>query len=364
MEIEQIGGLLFFVGLILALSYSWVLLTKGKQNKENRFVSTFLVFLYCTSWLVFVLNLLSSSFQYDVPIDPVDNGYTPLSKNHGLTFFVFFFLSLMSIQKIWKYGKKQPPLLVVLFMSFLVIGIVLNTVLALQLSFRNDGVYYISNSNGLLMLVAPVSHIVVSVILLVKIIREEAIVSSNRSFKNKLLNYLNDKIRSTGIIPLWGLMALVPVYLIITAVLILFGQEFDSLAKVFTETTTWHFSQKTHPPYLDHRGHYLCTVAACGDPKIVRPLRLGNRNGQEIIVNRQLLIANAFEHIIQTNYPRIHRFIRRNYDKYGYPLSKDINTRFKSSVTYVLMKPVEWIFLIVIYSASKNPEKLINGQYK
>lgn len=79
-------------------------------------------------------------------------------------------------------------------------------------------------------------------------------------------------------------------FLIITLILVLFGQETNSIIKTFTDTVTWTLSQQVHPPVLNHRGYYLCTVAASGHPKIIKPIRMGQRNGRQIIVNRQLLI--------------------------------------------------------------------------
>ena len=157
---------------------------------------------------------------------------------------------------------------------------------------------------------------------------------------------------------------IIPLLLVITIILILFGQDSNSLIKVFTETTTWRFSQQMHPPILDHKGHYLCTVAASGNPAIVKPLRLGKRNGNTIIVNRQLLIANAFEEMIQDFSPKLHRFIRRNYDHYGYNLSLKINTNLRSNFTYLIMKPLEWMFLFCLYLFCEKPEERIGRQYK
>ncbi|PZP49892.1 MAG: hypothetical protein DI598_06785 [Pseudopedobacter saltans] len=161
----------------------------------------------------------------------------------------------------------------------------------------------------------------------------------------------------------WALIFLLPIFIIITLILILFGQDANSLVKVFTDTTTWTFSQKSHPPVLTPRGHYLCTVAAKGDPKVVKPIRLGKRHGNTIIVNRQLQIANAFEELIADYTPILHRFIRKNYDKYGYNLSLKINSKMGSNITYVLMKPLEWIFLICLYLGYQNPEQKIKKQY-
>ena len=135
------------------------------------------------------------------------------------------------------------------------------------------------------------------------------------------------------------------------------------LVKVFTDTSTWMFSQKMHPPILDHRGHYLCTVAATGNPKIVKPLRLGTRGGQTIIVNRQLQIANAFEECIQDLSPNAHRLIRKNYDRHGYNISLYINSAMRSNMVYFAMKPLEWMFLIFLYLFCVNPEQKIQKQY-
>ena len=69
----------------------------------------------------------------------------------------------------------------------------------------------------------------------------------------------------------------------------------DAPIKAFTDTADWTFSQQIPPPPMESSGHYLCTVAAGGHKKIVKPLRYGTRRGQTIVVNRQLCIANAFE---------------------------------------------------------------------
>ena len=110
-------------------------------------------------------------------------------------------------------------------------------------------------------------------------------------------------------------------------------------------------------------GHYLCTVSLKGHKKIVKPIRYGVRRNQRIVVNRQLCVANAFEDLIQEKVPRIHRVIRNFYDKYGYPLSKHINNAFTADVVYILMKPLEYIFLAILYLFDKKPENRIAVQY-
>lgn len=210
----------------------------------------------------------------------------------------------------------------------------------------------------------PIIALFFSIVLLLKTITAEKNNQVGKLCQNKILNFCNQLLLSKFTLPLWALILFIPFFLISTIVLILFGQDYNSIVKVFTETTTWAFSQKAHPPILDHRGHYLCTVAAKGSPHIVKPIYLGTRNGNTIIVNRQLQIANAFEEMIQDVSPKMHRFIRNNYDKYGYNISLKINTEKGSNLTYLLMKPLEYIFLIALYAGCNNPEKKISKQYK
>ena len=96
---------------------------------------------------------------------------------------------------------------------------------------------------------------------------------------------------------------------------------------------------------------------------MVRPIRMGIRHGEKIVVNRQLCVANAFEDFIQEKTPRFHHFVRYIYDKYGYPISKHINTATKADITYIVMKPLEWVFLAILYMFDIKPENRIATQY-
>ena len=154
-----------------------------------------------------------------------------------------------------------------------------------------------------------------------------------------------------------------PILITFISILILFGQQPDSFVKAFTDTGDWNLSQKIPTPNISYQGHYLCTVSLRGHPSIVKPLRLGVRHGQKIVVNRQVLVANAFEQLIQERFPRIHRFIRTNYDKYGYPLSRHIQTPRSADIVYILMKPLEWFFTLTLYTFDRDPETRIAKQY-
>ena len=55
--------------------------------------------------------------------------------------------------------------------------------------------------------------------------------------------------------------------------------------------------------------------------------------------------------------------MRYIYDKYGYPISKHINTATKADITYIIMKPLEWVFLAILYMFDIKPENRIATQY-
>lgn len=150
---------------------------------------------------------------------------------------------------------------------------------------------------------------------------------------------------------------------VIELIFVLLGQGIDAPVKMFTDTADWTFSRQIPPPPLEYDGHYLCTVAAGGHRKVVKPIRFGTRRNETIVVNRQLCIANAFEELIQERRPRFHRWVRHMYDTHGYPLSRVITTPFRADLTYIIMKPAEWLFLMVLYAFDTRPEQRIARQY-
>lgn len=156
---------------------------------------------------------------------------------------------------------------------------------------------------------------------------------------------------------MWPLLGL------LFCILMLFGQKPDYVIKVFTETAQWQLSARTAPPNLPSHGHYLCTVAACGHEKLVKPIRMGERHGKTIVVNRQLCIANAFEQILEEKTPGFHKHVRHFYDTCGFPIAVLIRTKWAADLVYLLMKPLEWVFLVVIYFCDAKPENRIEVQY-
>lgn len=175
-----------------------------------------------------------------------------------------------------------------------------------------------------------------------------------------LYKTINNIYRYSGLVVLCFILLVA----VLEIIFILIGQGADGPIKAFTDTADWTFSKQIPPPPAEYDGHYLCTVAAGGHKNVVKPLRFGKRRGQIIVVNRQLCVANAFEDYIQEKLPKFHRIIRGMYDRYGYPISKHITTPGRADVVYLVMKPLEWIFVVFLYLFDVKPEERIRRQYR
>ncbi len=163
------------------------------------------------------------------------------------------------------------------------------------------------------------------------------------------------------------MLFILPIVFLLTGVLMIFGQKPDSSIRAFTDTYKHGLSEWDH--LCDNvicGGHYLCSVAANGHKEVVKPERFGIRNGGLIICNRQLLISNAFEDVIQEKFPGLHRIIRKNYNKVGKVIHKYyyvFEHKHLSDLVYILMKPLEWVFILTLYTFDRNPENRIALQY-
>ena len=183
------------------------------------------------------------------------------------------------------------------------------------------------------------------------------------SYENRLLQFFHQLLNKSRNWPWLAVLLALPTLALVVLILMLFGQQPDSMIKAWTNTADWAFSQKIPPQNLIIDEHYLCTVAAGGHEKVVKPQRMGVRHGHPVVVNRQLCIANAFEQVLEEKTPRFHRFLRRTYDRYGYPFAKHIKKKWAMDLIYYLMKPLEWIFLLVLYLVDRKPENRIAMQY-
>lgn len=118
-------------------------------------------------------------------------------------------------------------------------------------------------------------------------------------FKNPAFNKINEKLMNAASWPLAAFILMWPLLGILIGLLVLMGQQPDALITAWTETSDWNLSQRVAPQNVYQDMHYLCTVAAGGHDKVVKPVRLGERHGHPVVVNRQLCVANAFEQILE-----------------------------------------------------------------
>lgn len=255
-----------------------------------------------------------------------------------------------------------PPLIIVCSMSGILICSVYMIIFVIQLCnitlIENifDGIFYL--------LIFPINYILCSIraeVEMIKKYRENNIVP--KEYKNEVLNKCSKILYDTKNWHILSVILAVPMLVILICILILFGQRPDEMIKAFLETSDWTLSKEISPPPLEYDAHYLCTVSLKGHERIVKPTRMGIRHGERITVNRQLCIANAFENLIEEKTPRFHHFIRYIYDKYGFPLAEHIHTAWQADIIYILMKPLEWVFLGVLYIFDKKPENRIALQY-
>lgn len=163
------------------------------------------------------------------------------------------------------------------------------------------------------------------------------------------------------------LIICLPLLSVISSLLLLFGQKPDSLIRAFTDTYKHGFSQLDYEcANVNCGGHFLCSVAANGHKLVVKPVRYGERMGNKIICNRQLLIANAFEELIEQNLPLFHKAVRSRYNKVGSFIHRHyhiFNNKLISDIIFILMKPLELLFILVLYTFDRNPENRIARQY-
>lgn len=245
---------------------------------------------------------------------------------------------------------KLPPLVLAFGMAGIYVGVAFCVLLFIQMFFDIFVAIYLFNC--VLILLKTVCIVVKR--------RNAAIQSGEHPTKFKRLAVLFDG--AVGL-PILAFLALIPLLGVLLAVMTLFGQEPSAAIKLWTETADWTFSQRIPPQNIYMDLHYLCTVAAGGHRKVVKPQRTGIRHGHRIVVNRQLCIANAFEEVIAQRTPRFHKFVRTVYDNTGYPIAKHIRSKFVADAVYFLMKPLEWLFLLVLYTFCAHPEDRIAVQY-
>lgn len=348
--------IIFIIPLILT-ALNVINLFKKDKIKESS-VDRTILFLgsFLTIWLLAIL----SCYRYDEPVvmGDIPDCHEPFSEDYMIWLIVPAVLGFIGMFKL--IGKKvRSPIATVLYTDFVIIGMIISVLYIIQIFPHITELFYAY------LCLLSFNYILCGIRLIrdnIKIYLDHMNKCCNVP-KSRFIMKLQQNFSDIHKLPLIIFIMLIPLIAVMFAILVLCEQGADGFIKLFTQTADWTFSQQIPPPPVEYQGHYLCTVAAGGHEKIVKPQRIGYRQHTKIIVNRQLCIANAFEQLIEEKFPKIHKFIRHNYNKYGYPLSKHITTPLRADIVYIAMKPLEWFFLIVLYLFDITPEKRISVQY-
>lgn len=282
--------------------------------------------------------------------------HTPVYSGAGLTVFLIACVALLGYLVLTYVPlTRLPPLVIVFSIAAMYLGNVENAVWLVQI--------YEPYLAYLPMLLFPLNWLFITIRTLRTKMAEwnasERPMPEQRSF----LQACNRLLDRAGLWPAAAFVLMWPLLGILICVLVLFGQAPNAVIKAWTETSDWNLSQRVAPQNIYYDEHYLCTVAAGGHRKVVKPQRLGVRHGHQVIVNRQLCVANAFEQVLEERTPRFHRSLRHFYDTYGFPIARKIRSPYLADLIYFLMKPPEWLFLFVLYCADAHPEDRIAIQY-
>lgn len=317
-----------------------------------------------TLWLGGNLYMLLHVVSFDMAGEWDEVIYTiqyhnTISSEYRLMFFIVLIGLAAYLILLFVHAEKLPPLLSAILISFLILMNAIQIVYAIQLAKHIDGM-------ELMLYVYHLNILILSAGVIRRHMKEMAVLFKNRSSDDAESGGRKKFIYKMDSLSKYSIFIFVVLFFVVAVLEIVFvflGQGLDAPIKAFTQTADWTFSQQIPPPPKEYDGHYLCTVAAGGHKRIVKPLRPGTRRGQTIVVNRQLCIANAFEEVIQEKMPRFHGRIRYIYDTYGYPLSRVITSPARADFVYFVMKPLEWIFLVFLYLVDLRPEQRIARQY-
>lgn len=326
-----------------------------------------------TGWVYMLLGwIFWDPMPWEEPLNFYGSSaaHEPIRGEHSLTLVVVALIGFICYLLL-KYAKRLSPLGKVFGIAGLYGGIIVCVAFLVQMlcmarpegwtdrKFFEDNVFFVWSE-----CLVPLLFLMHVGRMFVGLIREQAKLQEEVVYEENIFLYKCNRFLLKGGNLYWvALLVMFPLYGIVICILCLFGQKPDSVIKAFTETSDWVLSGKISPPPVSKDVHYLCTVALSGHEKLVKPLRYGIRRGEKIVVNRQLCIANAFEQLLEERTPRFHKTVRHFYDTYGYPVSQWIKTPWSADLVYLIMKPLEWMFVFILYLFDEKPENRIAGQY-
>ncbi|MDJ1501889.1 DUF6688 domain-containing protein [Xanthocytophaga agilis] len=337
--------------LLLIIDFIWYL------TKKKRLLGTLLVRILEIVSMLGLPLLYIAVLDFDLKNDCCGDSAT-FSPEHRLSIYLLIVLCTIAYFYASYRTHIAPPILEVTVNILLLIAIILNILMLFHLNEAWLG---------------PIGNLPVILLCMHMLIKNHQLfLDYAQTMKNNSKHGIEKIAWMILSMPLLSkvpvlLVLSLPLLVILSAILLLFGQKQDSFIRAFTDTYKHGFSQLDYMcENVTCGGHFLCSVAAKGHPELVKPQRLGVRQNAPILCNRQLLVANAFEELIQEKMPATHRLIRHGYNKVGDVVHKYysiFNNRYVADTIYILMKPLEWLFVTVLYTFDLKPENRIAQRY-
>lgn len=256
------------------------------KHRRRKDIATLLLGLLLT---IVMLGLMSN-YHWDEPVmiggDLFSILHEPFSSDYVLSLVLYAALPIACMMIAGR-EKLLPPLVGAFCIGGIYGGMVLCAFYTSQLI---GGVF---NQNGVVIYILFLLTYVLNYLLMaVRIIGDnvkrylayfrENDIHPNSAFGVWAVNVLS---KASGWV--WfPVICLIPLTGLLICICILFGQGPWGIIKAFTETSDWTYSTMISPPPEHYTGHYLCTVAVNGHEKLVKPTRLGVRQGVKIGVNR------------------------------------------------------------------------------
>lgn len=347
----NVFALILILVVSFILFFNWVI-----SGAPDTIFKRIVYFLYRIIFIViFPLFYL---LAVDQPINDCCSDTAGFSPEDKLTIYALIGLSVISYFTSSYRKRIFPPIPEVILNSLLIIGFILSIVIAIHTwkELFVFSVVFCFPITSLFFMALKSNHKI-----LLKYAEDTGFHTNNKyeQFAWRVLNSDNKF--------LYLFFLCFPILFLIIIILILFGQKPDSVIRVFTDTYEHTFSQLDYEcDNVECGGHFLCSVAANGHKEVVKPVRYGERLGGIIICNRQLLVANAFEELLWRKSPKVHNYIRTRYNRVGDMVHKYyyvFDNKFVADFIYMLMKPLELVFWITLYTFECNPENRIAKQY-
>ena len=126
----------------------------------------------------------------------------------------------------------------------------------------------------------------------------------------------------------------------------------------------WMLEEYSRLPTTHPASCFVCTAAAKGHPRIVHSEAWQAASGATFRVNDQLCTLKAFELLLASISPRVHRQCRWAYNRVGPRVAALLFHPLLADVGYFLLKPLEWCARACLIVAIPGQPRLVHDLYR